>query len=237
VAFGDTKYKTEGFQSVDMRNFQLKPFQVNASDKANATGGGSQSTPDTVPSGLALNDLPEYARSILVPGKQIDRAMLLALNPGATIQQIDNALMARLGRHLVYEGERRRAGEVVSMQWQPNEKWDLYLDLMAAQKNNEMIYQAMNAGTRANTVIPIGMEFDRSDCTVGCVLTKRHFANTFWSLEFRPMEEKTKFHSINPGFEFRPNDKWTIDGHFNATRSSFYRDMPTVLLATRRPTR
>jgi TonB-dependent receptor len=235
VAFGDTKYKTEGFQSVDMRNFQLKPFQVNASDKANATGGGSQSTPDTVPSGLALKDLPEYARSILVPGKQIDRAMLLALNPGATIQQIDNALMARLGRHLVYEGERKRAGEVVSMQWQPNDKWDLYLDLMAAQKNNKMIYQAMNAGTRANTVIPIGMEFDRSDCTIGCVLTKATFANTFWSLEFRPMEEKTKFHSINPGFEFRPSDKWTIDGHFNATRSSFYRDMPTVLLATQSP--
>jgi len=161
--------------------------------------------------------------------------MLLALNPGATIEQIDNALMARLGRHLVYEGERKRAGEVISMQWQPNEKWDLYLDLMAAQKNNKMIYQAMNAGTRANTVIPIGMEFDRSDCTVGCVLTKATFANTFWSLEFRPMEEKTKFHSINPGFEFRPSDKWTIDGHFNATRSTFFRDMPTVLLATRSP--
>lgn len=235
VAFGHTKYKTDGFQSVDMRNFQLKPFQVNASDKANATGGGSQSTPDTVPSGLALANLPEYARSILVPGKQIDRAMLLALNPGATIQQIDNALMARLGRHLVYEGERKRAGEVISMQWQPNDKWDVYLDLVAAQKNNEMIYQAMNAGTRANTVIPIGMEFDRSDCTIGCVLTKATFANTFWSLEFRPMEEKTKFHSVNPGFEFRPSDKWTIDGHFNATRSTFYRDMPTVLLATMSP--
>jgi TonB-dependent receptor len=235
VAFGDTKYKTEGFQSVDMRNFQLKPFQVNASDNPNSTGGGSQSTPDTVPSGLALSALPEYARNILVPGKQIDRAMLLALNPGATIQQIDNALMARLGRHLIYEGERKRAGEVLSMQWQPNDKWDVYLDLVMAQKNNKMIYQAMNAGTRANTVIPIGMEFDRSDCAIGCVLNKATFANTFWSLEFRPMEEKTKFHSVNPGFEFRPSDKWTVDGHFNATRSTFIRDMPTVLLATRSP--
>ncbi|USX19478.1 TonB-dependent receptor [Oxalobacteraceae bacterium OTU3REALA1] len=235
VAFGDTKYKTDGFQSVDMRNLQLKSFQANASDKPNSTGGGSQSTPDTVPSGLALKDLPEYARSILVPGKQIDRAMLLALNPGATIQQIDNALMARLGRHLVYEGERKRIGEVLSMQWQPNDKWDVYLDLVAAQKRNKMTYQAMNAGTRANTVIPIGMEFDRSDCTVGCVLNKAIFANTFWSLEYRPMEEKTKFHSVNPGFEFRPTDKLTIDAHFNATNSTFYRDMPTVLFATTSP--
>ena len=235
VAFGDTKYQTEGFQSVDMRNLQLKSFQATAADKPNSTGGGSQSTPDTVPSGLALDAIPEFARSILVPGKQIDRAMLLALNPGATIQQIDNALMARLGRHLIYEGERKRTGEVLSMQWQPNDRWDVYLDLLFAQKSNKMVYEAMNAGTRANTVIPIGMEFDRSDCTIGCVVNKATFANTFWSLEYRPMKEKTNFRSINPGFEFRPNDRWTFDGHLNATNSTFQREMPTVLLATRSP--
>eukprot|EP01032_Pedospumella_encystans_P019287 gene19287-21932_t len=235
IAWGNTEYKTDGFQTVDMRNLQLKSFQSNATDKPNSTGGGSQSTPDTVPSGLALDALPAYARSILVPGKQIDRAMLLALNPGATMQQIDNGLMGRLGRHLVYEGERKRAGEVISLQWQPNDKWDIYLDTLFAQKNNKMTYEAMNAGTRANTVIPIGMEFDRSDCTIGCTITKATFANTFWSLEYRPMEEKTKFRSINPGFEFRPADKWVIDAHFNATNSTFYRDMPTVLVATRSP--
>lgn len=235
VAWGNTGYKTDGFQTVDMRNFQLKSFQGNASDKLNSTGGGSQSTPDTVPSGLALAALPEYARSILVPGRQIDRAMLLALNPGATLQQIDNGLMGRLGRHFVYEGKRNRAGEVISLQWQPNDMLDLYLDTMFAQKKNRMIYEGMNAGTRANTPIPIGMEFDRSDCTLGCTITKATFANTFWALEYRPMKEETKFRSINPGFEFRPSEKWTIDGHFNATNSTFYRDMPTVLVATRSP--
>jgi len=235
VAWGNTGYKTDGFQTVDMRNFQLKSFQGNASDKLNSTGGGSQSTPDTVPSGLALAALPEYARSILVPGSQVDRAMLLALNPGATLQQIDNGLMGRLGRHFVYEGKRNRAGEVISLQWQPNDMLDLYLDTMFAQKKNRMTYEGMNAGTRANTPIPIGMEFDRSDCTLGCTITKATFANTFWALEYRPMKEETKFRSINPGFEFRPSEKWTIDGHFNATNSTFYRDMPTVLVATRSP--
>jgi TonB-dependent receptor len=235
VAFGDTKYKTDGFQTVDMRNFQLKSFQAIAADHPNSTAGGSQSTPDKVPAGLALNDLPAYARSILVPGAQIDRTMLLALNPGATIQQIDNALMGRLGRHMVYEGERRRAGEVLSLQWQPNDRWNIYLDTVLAQKGNKMMYEGMNAGTRANTPIPIGMEFDRSDCTIGCVLNKGIFANTFWALEYRPMKEHTKFRSINPGFEFHPNDDWTIDGAFNVTNSTFYRDMPTVLLATTSP--
>jgi len=235
AAWGHTKYKTTGFQTVDMRNFQLKSFQANAADNPNNTGGGSQSTPDTVPSGLALNDLPAFARPILVSGAQINRQMLLDLNPGANIKQIDNALMGRLGRHLNYEGERERASAVVSLQWRPNEKWDLYLDMMGAEKSNKMVYNAMNAGTRANTPIPIGMEFDRSDCTNGCVLNKATFANTFWSLEFRPMEEKTKFWSFNPGFELRPNDDWTIDGHVNVTYSDFYRDMPTVLLATKSP--
>jgi len=235
AAWGHTKYKTTGFQTVDMRNFQLKSFQAVAADSPNNTGGGSQSTPDTVPSGLALADLPAFARPLLVPGAQINRQMLLDLNPGASIKQIDNALMGRLGRHLSYEGERERASLVASLQWRPNDKWDLYLDMMGAEKSNKMVYNAMNAGTRANTPIPIGMEFDRTDCSSGCVLNKATFANTFWSLEFRPMEEKTKFWSFNPGFELRPNDDWTIDGHFNMTYSDFYRDMPTVLLATRSP--
>ncbi|MEO7497557.1 MAG: TonB-dependent receptor, partial [Massilia sp.] len=97
----------------------------------------------------------------------------------------------------------------------------------------KMQFEAMNAGTRAGVPIPIGMEFDRSDCTYGCVLKKGLLANTFWNLEFRPMLEKTTFRSYNPGFEFRPTEKLTIDGHFNKTDSDFYRDMPSVLLATK----
>lgn len=232
VAWGKTKYKTDAFQTVDMRNLQLKSFQANPADKPNSTGGGSQSTPDTVPSGLPLAALPSYAQSLLVPGRQIDRTMLLALNPGATLQQIDNGLMGRLGRHVIYQGERKRAGEVISVQWQPNDQWDIYLDTLFAQKENRMLSEGMNVGTRANTPIPIGLEFDRSDCTTGCVITKGTFANTFWSLEFRPMQEKTLFRSFNPGFEWRPADKWTVDGHVNYTKSTFWRDMPSVLLAT-----
>lgn len=234
-AFGNSKYHTDAFQTVDMRNLQLKSFQANAADNPNSTGGGSQSTPDTVPSGLPLNLLPAYAGSLLVPGKRIDRAMLLALNPGATIQQIDNGLMGRLGRHLVYDGERQRKGEVLSFQWQPNANWDVYLDTLFAQKGNQMTWQGMNVGTRANTPIPIGMEFDRSDCTTGCVITKATLANTFWGLEYRPLVENTHFRSINPGFEWRATDKLTIDAHVNVTSSSFYRDSPTVMVATRSP--
>ena len=235
VAWGKTNYKTQSFQSIEMRNFQLKANQANAADLPNNTGGGHQATPDTVPAGLALSTLPDYARAALVAGRPIDRAMLLALNPGANLKQIDNGLMGRLGRHMLYEGKRDRVGGTISLQWQPNDTLDFYLDTIGAQKKNQMVQEAMNVGTRANLPIPIGMEFDRSDCTYGCTITKATLANTPWGLEYRPMQEQTRFYSINPGFEFRPADKWVIDGHVNKTRSTFWRDMPTVMLATRSP--
>ncbi|WP_198117161.1 TonB-dependent receptor [Massilia rhizosphaerae] len=233
-AWGNTKYHTDVFQTVDMRTFRLNANQRNASDPA-ALPGDYFNSPATVPSGVPMSALPAYAQSVLTPGAPIDRAMLLALNPGATIQQIDNGLMGRLPRYLVYSGERRRRGEVLSFQWQPNDQWDVYLDTLFAQKGNKMTQEDMNVGMRANTPIPIGMEFDRSDCSAYCTITNATLANTFWSLEFRPMKENTHFRSINPGFEYRPTEKLTIDGHVNYTDSEFYRDMPTVLVATTSP--
>ena len=230
-AWGDTKYHTDVFQTVDMRTVRLNANQRNASDPA-ALAGDYFNSPATVPSGLPLSQLPDYAQKLLVPGAAIDRAMLLGLNPGATLQQIDNGLMGRLPRYLVYDGERKRRGEVLSFQWQPNEQWDVYLDMLFAQKANKMTQEDMNVGMRANTPIPIGMTFDKTDCSSYCTVTGGTFANTFWSLEYRPMKENTHFRSVNPGFEFRATDKLTIDGHVNYTDSAFYRDMPTVLVAT-----
>jgi TonB-dependent receptor len=230
-AWGDTKYHTDVFQTVDMRTFRLNANQRNASDPASLAGDYFNS-PATVPSGLPLNLLPAYAQAVLKPGAAIDRNMLLTLNPGATLQQIDNGLMGRLPRYMVYSGERKRRGEVLSFQWQPNEQWEIYLDTLFAQKANQMTQEDMDVGMRANTPIPIGMQFDRSDCSNYCTITQATLANTFWSLEYRPLKENTHFRSVNPGFEFRPTDKLTVDGHLNYTDSAFYRHMPTVLLAT-----
>jgi TonB-dependent receptor len=230
-AWGNTKYHTDVFQTVDMRTFRLNANQRNASDPTSLAGDYFNS-PTTVPSGIPLSQLPAYAQAVLKPGAAIDRNMLLALNPGATIQQIDNGLMGRLPRYLVYSGQRERRGEVLSFQWQPNDQWDVYLDTLFAQKGNKMTQEDMAAGMRANTPIPVGMTFDRSDCSAYCTITGVTLANTFWGLEFRPMKENTHFRSVNPGFEFRPTDRLTIDGHVNYTDSEFYRDMPTVLVAT-----
>jgi len=234
-AWGDTKYHTDVFQTVDMRNFSLNANQKNASDPASLPG-GYFNTPAKVPAGIPVSSLPSYAQSLLGPsnvGAPIDRAMLLALNPGATLQQIDNGLMGRLPRYLVYSGERKRRSETLAFQWKPNDDWDVYLDTLFAQKANTMQQEDMNVGMRNNTPIPVGMTFDRSDCSAYCTVTSATLADTFWSLEFRPMHENTHFISLNPGFEWRPTDKLSVDGHVNYTSSAFYRDMPSVLVATR----
>ena len=59
------------------------------SDRCNATGGGNWTIPGTVPAN---------AGNGLTTGATIDQAFLLAHNPGATIQQIDNGIIPRLGR-------------------------------------------------------------------------------------------------------------------------------------------
>ena len=110
----------------------------NASDNYPSISGEYMTTPLTVPTGLDLSTVPDYAKALLVPGKTIDRAMLLALNPGATIQQIDNALMGRLARHMVFQGERKRISGILSLQWQPNDQTDVYVDTLVARKGNEM---------------------------------------------------------------------------------------------------
>ena len=56
--------------------------------------------PNTVPAGVTTGGL--------VPGQPIDQAMLLALNPGLTIQQISNMLVPRLGRSMYERGHRDR---------------------------------------------------------------------------------------------------------------------------------
>ncbi|MBC7042226.1 hypothetical protein G6O42_23950, partial [Salmonella enterica subsp. enterica serovar Enteritidis] len=63
--------------------------QCGAATGCNSTGGGNW----TIPA-----DAPVGAGGGLVAGTVNDQAFLLAHNPGATIHQIDNALLPRLGR-------------------------------------------------------------------------------------------------------------------------------------------
>ena len=46
--------------------------------------------------------------------------------------------MGRLARHRFFEGERRRISANLSLQWQPNDQWDLYVDtIMSPQRQQD----------------------------------------------------------------------------------------------------
>lgn len=222
VAYQHSPINAEGFESVGWTNANLNAA-MNPASTRNNTGGGNWTIPATVPAN---------AGNGLTAGATIDEALLLALNPGLTIEAIDNGIIPRLGRPMHYYGSRDRTSGILSLEYRPSESLRFWLDGMAAQKDNDQQRTDMNFVGRNGSSIPLNMKVDRSDCTNGCVVTDATFANAQFFLEYRPFIETNKFYSINPGFAWNINDqlKWTFDANY--THSDFRRDSPTVLLIT-----
>ena len=222
VAYQHSPINAEGFESVGWTNANLNAA-MNPAATRNNTGGGNWTIPATVPAN---------AGNGLTTGATIDEALLLAMNPGLSIEAIDNGIIPRLGRPMHYYGSRDRTSGILSLEYRPSETLRFWLDGMAAQKENDQQRTDMNFVGRNGSSIPVNMKVDRSDCTDGCVVTDATFANAQFFLEYRPFIETNKFYSINPGFAWDINDslKWTFDANY--THSDFRRDSPTVLLIT-----
>lgn len=217
-AWSKMKVRTTGFETIGWTNPNLSATQ-NTSATRNNTGGGNWTIPGTVPAN---------AGNGLTTGATVDQAFLLANNPGLTIQQIDNAIIPRLGRTMEEYGTKDKWTGVVSAEWKPNADFYGYVDAMASKKKNQMVRQDMNWIGRNGAMVPINMQVDRTDCADGCVVTKGTYTNAQWFLEFRPYTEDVTLYGINPGFEWKINKDWKLDGQINWTKSSFHRDSPTV---------
>ena len=224
VAWSTNKVKTTGFESIGWTNANLSATQgASLGTARNSTGGGNWTIPGTVPAG---------AGNGLTTGATINEAFLLANNPGLTTQQLDNALIPRLGRAMVAEGDRNRLNGILSLEARPNSSVKLFLDAIYGHKKNEFERVDMDWVGRNGSAIPLNMTVDKQDCANGCTVTKATFANSQYFLEYRPYTEDTKFHSINPGINLKITDALSLDVQANATRSDFRRDSPTVLLQT-----
>lgn len=224
VAWSTNKVKTTGFESIGWTNANLSASQgASLGSARNSTGGGNWTIPGTVPAN---------AGNGLTAGATINEAFLLANNPGLTIQQIDNAIIPRLGRAMVAEGSRDRQNAILSMEARPNGAVKMFLDAIYGHKKNQFQRVDINWVGRNGSAIPVNMKVDRSDCANGCVVTKGTFANSQYFLEYRPYTEETTFHSINPGINLRITDAISLDVQANKTRSDFHRQSPTVLFQT-----
>ncbi len=213
----------KGFESIGWTNANLSAAQCGTGNTCNATGGGNWTIPGTVPAG---------AGNGLTTGATIDNAFLLAHNPGLNIQQIDNALIPRLGRPSDEFGSRDRVNGIVSLEYRPNDALHFYIDSMYGHKKNNEQRIDMDWVGRNGAAIPINMTVDRADCSSGCVASSGTFANAQAFLEYRPYIETINFYGVNPGFTWQITDAFKMDLQANKTQSSFHRESPSVLVAT-----
>ena len=221
-AWGRDKIRTTGFETIGWTNPNLSAAQDTGPGR-NSTGGGNWTIPSTVPAN---------AGNGLTAGATVDQAFLLAHNPGVTIQQIDNAIIPRLGRQMDEYGTKDRNSGIVSLEWNPNSSMHFYLDALDAKKKNDFNRIDMDWVGRNGSMIPLNMTVDRSDCSNGCVVNSATYANAQWFLEFRPYTEETTLWSVNPGFEWTLSKDMKADGMLYETKSKFTRQSPTVLVNT-----
>ncbi|MBO9518394.1 MAG: TonB-dependent receptor [Porphyrobacter sp.] len=217
-------FHVDGFETIGWTNPNLTEAQrPGPANSRNTTGGGNFTIPSTVPS---------KAGNGLTPGATIDQAFLLANNPGATIEQIDNGLIPRLARPREEAGERERYNGLVALEWRPSDDFHFYVDGMYARRNTDMTRTSMNWVGRNGAVIPLNTTYDRDDCSQGCVVTGGTYANSQFFLEYRQYKDRQDYWGVNPGMEFTFNDWLKGDLNANFTRSTFHRENPTFLVTT-----
>ena len=221
-SWADAKVRTTGFESVGWTNPNLSAAQ-DSDPNRNSTGGGNYNIPAVVPAG---------AGNGLIPGTVIDQAFLLAHNPGLTIQQIDNAIIPRLGRTMDEWGSKDKYTGIVALEYRPSEALHFYLDTLYSKKNNDLQRADMDWVGRNGAMIPLNMTVDRTDCANGCTVTGGTFANSQYFLEYRPYTENTTLWGLNPGVEWQLAKNLKLDAQANLTKSTFLRDSPTVLPIT-----
>ncbi|HVJ00663.1 MAG TPA: TonB-dependent receptor [Sphingomonas sp.] len=222
AATARNEFRVDGFETIGWTNPNLTAAQRTTGTR-NGTGGGNWTIPATVPAN---------AGNGLTTGATIDQAFLLANNPGATIEQIDNGLLPRLGRPRTEVGFRDRKNFIGSFEWRPSDDFHFYVDGQYGERKTEFNRTSMNWVVRNGATIPLNTTYDRSDCSTGCVVTSGTYANSQFFLEFRPYRDTVDFWGVNPGVEFRVNDYIKGDLQANYTKSTFHRESPTVLVIT-----
>lgn len=215
--------RTTGFETIGWTNPNLTAAQCGAASGCNSTGGGNWTIPATV---LSNAGIPGVA-----PGTVIDKNFLLAQNPGATIQQIDNGIIPRLGRPMDESGPRDRVNAIASLEYK-GDRLHAYVDSMYAHTVNDLTRTDLAWVGRNGAVIPVNTAYDSTDCSNGCTVTKGTYYNAQFFLEYRPFIEHLNYWGINPGLEYKFSDLLKLDLNANYTRSTFHRESPSVLVIT-----
>jgi TonB-dependent receptor len=215
-----SKSRTDGFETIGWTNASTGGSSNFACGGCNSTFGGNGFT--------WAPTVPANAGGGLTPGATVNDAFLLANNPGTTLQQLSDGLLPRLGRQSYSAGHRDRDSLLVSLQYQPNDHADFYIDTLLGQTDREFSRLDMDWVVRnSNFMVPTNVKVDSNN-----VVTSGTFSNAQFFLEARPYHETNDFVNVNPGGSWRFNDNLKLEGQFNYSRSVFFREAPTILINT-----
>ncbi|CAM5307519.1 TonB-dependent receptor OS=Sphingobium scionense OX=1404341 GN=GGQ90_000457 PE=3 SV=1 [Sphingobium scionense] len=169
----------------------------------------------------------------LVAGQPVD----VVATSGLTRDQLSTALIPRLGRQSLTEGDRSRISALGSIEWRPSDELHFALDGMWAKSKRDyskvnMNWQVRNSGpgTSAQStggMIPIDLSVDDNG-----VVTSGTFANSSFFLEASLFKQTTEFWNVNPSLTWQPADNLKVDLSANYSKSTFNREQPTWAFQT-----
>ncbi|WP_313801362.1 TonB-dependent receptor [Sphingobium sp.] len=215
VAGVKTKTRVDGFESVGWTDGNLG---------AGDPGGNNFSWASAVPANTGHG---------LIAGQPVD----VVATSGLTRSQLSTALIPRLGRNSLTQGDRSRISALASLEWRPSDELHFALDGIWAKSKRDytkvnMNWQVRNSGpgTSAQStggMIPIGLTVDDNG-----VVTSGTFANSSFFLEASLFKQTTKFWNINPSVSWQPSEDLKIDLSANWSKSRFFREQPTFAFQT-----
>ncbi|WHO40576.1 TonB-dependent receptor [Sphingobium sp. AP49] len=215
VAGVKTKTRVDGFETVGWTDGNLG---------AGDPGGNNFSWASVVPNNAGHG---------LVAGQPVD----VVATSGLTRSQLSTALLPRLGRESLTDGDRSRISALGSIEWRPSDELHFALDGMWAKSERNyskvnMNWQVRNSGpgTSAQStggMIPIDLTVDDNG-----VVTSGTFANSSYFLEASLFKQTTKFWNVNPSLTWQPADNLKVDLSANYSKSKFFREQPTWAFQT-----
>ncbi len=219
VAGVKTKTRVRGFETVGWTDGNL------GSVNGVADAGGNNFSWASV--------VPRNAGHGLVAGQPVD----VVATSGLTRSELSTALLPRLGRDSLTEGDRSRISALASLEWRPSDELHFALDGIWAKSKRDytkvnMNWQVRNSGpgTSAQStggMIPIDLAVDDNG-----VVTSGTFANSSYFLEASLFKQTTKFWNVNPSMHWEPTDLLKVDLSGNWSKSSFFREQPTWAFQT-----
>jgi len=228
------KIYSDGFETVGWGDPNFSNFCGSCDPGAVFPGNGTVTNPAGSNQFRFSNTVYSYTGNGLTPGT-LTEAQLLALNPNVTEAQMKGALLPRLGRPYLLEGDTHNKVGLIALEFRPADNLRFHLDILGggadrSADRSDMMWAVRNTGPGDDYnggMIPLNMTVDSND-----VVTGGTFANSSFFEETNWYRDHTAFASGNLGFEWKLSDtlKWTGEAAF--MRSTYERDVTFMKFRT-----